>query len=224
MGRGVVWRVVLVVLLSMAGQQVLAEQDAPLELLAPSSPTSPSGQSAGAAPGQGAPEFHDIRGPVAVSIPSDFLVPMLIVAETLGLSALGWYLWRRRKRSVFAIPLAHERALSELAAVRAALNPEQTREQAARLAEILRGYLEARFVLPVTRQTTREFFAGLSSHQRLSQEMDGYRQELQTCLELADVAKFALRIPTLEDLETMEEAVRSFVEASGQPTAARGKP
>lgn len=198
---------------------VLAEQNTPLQLLPDAS--APSGKTSGPSVDHAAPVFHDIRGPVMLAETPAFLVPVLVGVGLLG-GFLGWYWWRRRKKAA-PLPLPHEVALAELAAFRAAIHPEETRQQAARLAEILRRYMEARFVLPVTRQTTREFFTDISGHPAVLQAMDEHRRELQTCLELADFAKFALRVPVLSDLESMESAVRVFVESSSQVSAQQGR-
>ena len=76
--------------------------------------------------------------------------------------------------------------------------------------EILRRYIESRFAIRSTRQTTREFLAGLNDtgqHNPLAP----YRPELRACLEQADMAKFAHLVPDSGIVAQMERAVTDFV-------------
>ncbi len=166
--------------------------------------------------------FHDIRGPVALPDSLGVLVWFLIGLAVVLLSWLLLYLWKRRKK-VRKPPGPHEIALIELARLRPMMNPGQALIYAAQLSEVLRRYVEARFLIPSTRQTTREFFAGLVSNPQAIGSMAEHRDHLRECLEQCDMAKFAHCVPDQQEMEAMEQAVQGFIEATVQPVDEQGK-
>ena len=166
--------------------------------------------------------FHDIRGPVVLPDSVGVLVWLLIGLAVVALAGLLLYLWKRPKKG--RTPLSpQELALIELARLRPMMNPEQALIYAAQLSEILRRYIEARFLIHSTRQTTREFFAALVSNPQIGSSMAEHHDHLQECLEQCDMAKFAHCVPDQQDMEAMEQAVRGFIEATGQPVEEKGK-
>jgi len=168
--------------------------------------------------------FHDIRGPVALPDSLGVLVWLLIGLAVVALAGLLLYFWKRRKKGR-KLPYPHEIALNELARLRSMINPEQALIYAEQLSEILRRYVEARFLIPSTRQTTREFFTGLVSNPQAVAvgSMVEHSDHLRECLEQCDMAKFAHCIPDQQDMEAMEQAVRGFIEATGQSVDEKGK-
>ncbi|MDO9068253.1 MAG: DUF4381 family protein [Deltaproteobacteria bacterium] len=166
--------------------------------------------------------FHDIRGPVALPDSLGVLVWLLIGLAVVALAALLLYLWKRRKKER-KLPCPHEIALNELTRLRPMMNPEQALIYAAQLSEILRRYIEARFLIHSTRQTTREFFTALVSSPQIGSSMAEHRDHLRECLEQCDMAKFAHCVPDLQDMEAMEQAVRGFIEATGESVDEKGK-
>ncbi|MFW2368744.1 MAG: DUF4381 family protein [Desulforhopalus sp.] len=162
-------------------------------------------------------ELHDIYGPVAINEP----VPYLLIAGIIVLLLLLVFLFFRffRKRTKKGPPPVPpwEKALRELAEARSLLNPEHGLAYMDRASTILRHYIESRFSIQSTRQTTREFLKSLRSVTPTS-PLNTYKSELQDCLEQADLAKFAHRKPEQQNLETMEEAVTTFVRKT-EPTA-----
>ena len=166
--------------------------------------------------------FHDIRGPVELPDSLGVLVWFLIGLAVVALIGLLLYFWKRRKKGQKP-PRPHELALIELARLRPMMNPEQALIYAAQLSEILRRYVEARFLIPSTRQTTREFFAGFISNPQAVSSMAEHHDHLQGCLEQCDMAKFAHCVPDQQDMEAMELAVRGFIEATGQSVDEKGK-
>ncbi|MDP3696024.1 MAG: DUF4381 family protein [Desulfocapsaceae bacterium] len=182
--------------------------------------------------------FHDIRGPVALPDSLGVLVWLLIGLAVMALAGLLLYLWKRRKKGR-KLPFPHEIALTELARLRPMMNPGQALIYAAQLSEVLRRYIEARFLIPSTRQTTREFFTALSNPQVVTardgliprepgmavavSSMAEHHDHLRECLEQCDMAKFAHCVPDLQDMEAMEQAVRGFIEATGESVDEKGK-
>ncbi|MCX5869444.1 MAG: DUF4381 family protein [Deltaproteobacteria bacterium] len=166
--------------------------------------------------------FHDIRGPVELPDSLGVLVWLLIGLAVVVIIGLLLYFWKRRKKGQKP-PRPYELALIELARLRPMMNPEQALIYAAQLSEILRRYVEARFLIPSTRQTTREFFAGFISNPQAVRSMAEHHDHLQECLEQCDMAKFAHCVPDQQGMEAMEQAVRGFIEATVQPVDEKGK-
>lgn len=192
-----------------------AEGDEPLTLMQPTQQSAQPGLS------QTLPyqidELRDIQGPVTFSAPLPYL-PMLIggLLLLLLLAVLFWFLKKREKPGPPPIP-PWEKALLDLADARKLLSVERGLLYMNQASQILRSYIESRFSIQSTRQTTREFLGGLKEVGTDS-PLQLYKNELQGCLEQADMAKFAHHIPNIENLESMEDAVSNFVKRT-EPTA-----
>ncbi len=209
----------------MARPGICAESNPPLQLVAPAIPSDPQqGQAAPMTQGQpqGAVTLHDIRGPVELPDSSRMLLWLLIGLAVMIIVGLFIYFWKRRKK-VEKPPSPHDVALAELARLRSMMNPQQALLYAAQLAEVLRRYVEARFHIHSTRQTTREFFLGLAGNLQAGHSMEEHHDRLKECLEQCDMAKFAHCIPDQPEMESMEQAVRGFIRATAQTIDDKGK-
>lgn len=159
-------------------------------------------------------ELRDIHPPVPLPETADYT--MLIAGFLLLLFVIALLVWffRRRKKKV-ALPFAHETALAELARARTLMTAEQALNYAATLSNILRSYIEKRFHIKTTRQTTKEFFAGLTGNPgKTAMLLENYHESLENCLEQCDMAKFARCTPDRGSMENMETAVHDFIEAT----------
>ncbi|MFT5728473.1 MAG: hypothetical protein ACI8PB_002627 [Desulforhopalus sp.] len=197
-----------------------ANEDGPLTLMKdPKQSTQNSGgpplpQMSPQQQGQGQDlEFYDIYGvvPTKASIPYLYIILgtlLIIVAGAL----LYWWLKKRGKRIFTPIIPAWERAMTDLNAAKSLQNQEQGRAYMDRASQILRHYIEQRFAIKSTRQTTAEFLYSLGG--KNSSELTNYRPELQDCLEQADMAKFAHKQQNEQNLVVMEEAVTTFVHST----------
>jgi hypothetical protein len=166
--------------------------------------------------------LHDIRGPVPLPDPPDLLFWFLIALALLIMAGLFLYIRKRRKKEP-PPPLSHEIALRELDLLRSLMNEAQALLYADQLAELLRRYLEARFRIPSTRQTTREFLLDLGKKSPPGNNLAQHHERLRNCLEQCDLSKFAHFTPGRQGLEAMEQAVRDFIMATGQPRPGRGE-
>lgn len=168
-----------------------------------------------------AEQLRDIQGPVPISEPLPYL---LILGGVIGLLLIAalvfWYNKKRVKPSLAPIS-PWEKALTDLAEARELLSPERGLMYMDRASQILRHYIESRFTIGSTRQTTREFLQSLQDVGANS-PLQTYKNELRGCLEQADMAKFAHYIPKLENLELMEDAVITFVKKSEPVPAPKG--
>jgi hypothetical protein len=167
--------------------------------------------------------LHDIRGPVPLPDAPDLLFWLLIALAVVLVAALLFLYFRKRRTKEPLPPLPHEIALAELDRLRPLMNPAQAQLYADQLAEVLRRYLEARFHIPSTRRTTREFLLDLGKSLPGGNNLEPHHDRLRHCLEQCDLSKFAHYTPGEQNLESMEQAVRDFVLTTGQPRPEQGK-
>lgn len=162
--------------------------------------------------GQGL-EFYDIYGvvPTKASIPYLYIILGTLFVVVAG-ALLYWWLKKRGRKVFTSIIPAWERAMTDLNAAKALQNKEQGRAYMDRASQILRHYIEQRFTIKTTRQTTAEFLTSLGGEN--SSELTNYRPELQDCLEQADMAKFAHKQQNEQNLVVMEKAVATFVHST----------
>jgi hypothetical protein len=173
--------------------------------------TGPSTNTAGpAAPSE---DIRDIRGPKFI-LPA-WLVPALLAAAAL-LAAGVYAVWRRLQRRRRArVLLPFEVALQRLEDIRALMQPERAREFSTEASGIVRTYIEQRFDVTATHQTTEEFLRDLveSSHASLAR----HRALLSAFLHQCDLVKFAGMALTLQNMETLHESARTFVLETSKP-------
>ncbi|MBW2658496.1 MAG: hypothetical protein JRC87_02695 [Deltaproteobacteria bacterium] len=168
-------------------------------------------------------QLRDIYGPVQLKDqPRIVLYATVIGLLLLAAAALFFILKRRKQSGIPQIP-PWDRALFELTEAKTLLTADKPLSYMTRVSHILRNYIESRFAIKSTRQTTGEFLQDLS---RSSADplIKNCRDELQTCLEQCDMAKFAHHIPGHENMELVEDAIVSFVHKTRPDNAgSRGK-
>ncbi len=160
-------------------------------------------------------EIRDIKGPVPIADSTRFLIPA-IAGFVLCLAAVLLFLFlKRRKRPKTPASLPDVTALAELD--RARILMERPLVYAERVSAILRQYIEARFQIRSTRQTTREFFARLQDGTTIAEvDIKNHAGDLQECMEQCDIAKFAHGTPDQEGMAGMDQAARNFIETTRQ--------
>jgi hypothetical protein len=161
-------------------------------------------------------EIHDIKGPVPLSDTPPFLVPAVAAAVILCiLAALILFFLKRRKKQVAVVSPPDVIALKELDQARNLMAHPLV--YAERISTILRQYIEARFQIRSTRQTTREFFARLQSGTTIAEvDIRTHAGDLQECMEQCDIAKFAHGTPNQASMIGMDRAARNFIETTRQ--------
>lgn len=168
--------------------------------------TSPSQNSA-----QEDTALRDIQGPVPIiEQPPYLLLAGSILVLLAAAAALYWFMKKRTRPAPPPVP-PWERALQDLAEAKRLLSPEQALFYMDRVSQILRSYIESRFAIKSTRQTTREFLDKLATSSN-SASLLRYKSELQLCLEQADMAKFAHHTEDVVNLEKIGAAVVDFVQ------------
>lgn len=199
-----------------------AQTEPPLRLLKPDG-TGGGPPSSGAAAGPVSKSthltFHDIHGPIQTAEPVPWLAYGLTALLVLCLAAGLWWWFRKRKQAAPPAIPAGVSARSELMAARELMTPELHLKYMERVSAVLRRYLEQRFQLPTTRQTTQEFFTSVSQSRRKYSELTRYSDELKSCLEQCDLAKFAHRTATIESLQELENGILRFINRTEQPAS-----
>ena len=219
MSRGRFLCIVLLLFILPVGSAAQSGRDTPLTLLQDPQKNGPAIQNQPLSSQN--KELHDIHGPVPIAEqPPYLLFAGIVCLLLLAIAALLWYL-RRKSTSVQPATPPWERALQELAEAKSLLSPAQGLFYMDRVSQILRAYIESRFAIQSTRQTTREFLHSLTGVGD-SSPLRTYKTALQDCLEQADMAKFAHQLPQLDNLEQMEAAVTNFVQqTTPQPSSAK---
>ena len=156
-------------------------------------------------------EVRDIYGPLELKEQAGMQLYGGIIALLLLLAVAVFLLLKRRKQPTIPPTPPWEKALSEISEARKLLTPDRALLYMNQVSLILRNYMESRFGIKSTRQTTREFLSTLANSSA-DPSIRNCRTELQTCLEQCDMAKFAHQIPLQENMELMEGAIIGFVE------------
>ena len=194
-------------LLSAPGVSFAEGENQRLTLMNTQKPAATSGQQQTV---QQSEVLYDIHGPISLPEQLPYLaIGGVILALLLVLAAVLFWLKKRVKPGPTPLP-PWEMALNELAEAKHLQISGQGLLYMERASQVLRRYIESRFAIRSTRQTTREFLTGLN-HTANNSPLERYRPELQTCLEQADMAKFAHRVPDLGNMGQMEHAVTDFV-------------
>ena len=185
----------------------------------PAAPPSPTVGAPAAAPATAAEDIRDIRGPKAVPSPELWLVEM---AGAAALAALAYAAWRWYRRVKSAPKTASEIALAQLEKALRLMQPESAREFSIEVSEIVRTYIEARFKVQASHQTTEEFLHGLvepsdallARHQELLGDFLGH----------CDLAKFARWILSEDEMKSMHGSARTFVVETAKAPAPAATP
>jgi hypothetical protein len=135
----------------------------------------------------------------------------------LGLSLAGWQMGRRWAQQRLVLT-PEQWALAEVQRLtRLNLSGETEVERFhTQLSDIIRRYLEKRFQLPASRQTTVEFLETMRQAPQLTPQQ---QELLRDFLERCDLAKFARAMPSEEDCQGTALMARGFIEQ----TAARNE-
>lgn len=178
----------------------------PLQLLTkPQQGTKPTNSSAQNQPEQ----LYDIYGPVSISDSIDLPLFFALAGALIVVLLLGYLFLKNRKAKPIPSLPPWETALQELQQARTHMSTEQSKIYMDRVSLILRHYIERRFSIKSTKQTTNEFLNAVQKESDSS--LLPFKPELQLSLERADMAKFAGCHSTLEQMTGMEDDVSHFI-------------
>ena len=210
----------LLILLLPASAFAQQPADAPLTLL--SQPQKKSGAAVQRPQSPARPEeLRDIYGPLELRDKPKMLLYGTIIGLLLFAAAALLFLLKRRKRSTVPQLSPWDRALSELTGAKTLLTTNKPLLYMTRVSLVLRNYIESRFAIKSTRQTTGEFLQDLNTSS-VDPLIKNCRDELQTCLEQCDMAKFAHQIPMKENMELVEDAIVSFIHKTRPDATEKG--
>jgi hypothetical protein len=156
-------------------------------------------------------DIRDIRGPKVIA--SQWLVPALAAGALAVAAAIyGVRRWRRGRR---AAPLSpSEAALLRLEQIRELMIPGSAREFAIAVSDIVRTYIEQRFEVTATHQTTEEFLYGLAGQE--DSPLARRRGLLTQFLHHCDLAKFAGLDLDTANMESLRMSARAFVSETAE--------
>ncbi|MEE4243396.1 MAG: DUF4381 family protein [Desulfopila sp.] len=165
-----------------------------------------------------AEDILDIYGPLPLPEPFNWpLYLAAVIGAVILAGLLFFYLKNRKKKEPPRIAL-HQAALADLQTARYYLETEQSLLYAERVSEILRHYIEQRFAIHSTRQTTVEFLQSIHKENRDNGESSTtpallpHRDSLRLCLEQCDLAKYAHKPASIRQMEEIEVSIRNFIE------------
>jgi len=154
-------------------------------------------------------DIHDIYPPLPLAEPINWLVILPILAAALAAAALVFFWLRNKKQQTAPVIPPHMAALADLAQARSYISEGQSLAYAERASEILRTYIEKRFDISSTRQTTSEFLEAMRAQ---SSDLTQHREVLEEFLEQCDMGKYARKTSARKSMERMEEGIRQFIE------------
>jgi len=164
-----------------------------------------------------AEDIRDIKGPVALPDNTRYIIPAAAVLVAIIIAVLIFLYIKKRRKPQTPPPAPDVVALTELDQAKSLMTPEQSLVYAERISTILRHYIESRFQIRSTRQTTQEFFAQLKNGTSIAEvDIKNHAGDLQKCLEQCDIAKFAHGTPNTGDMMQMDNAARTFIKTTRQ--------
>jgi hypothetical protein len=152
------------------------------------------------------PQIQDIAPPVDVFPYPMWMVAVLAISVALILALIGWLIWRwMKRRPVVPPPTPREVALSQLEALRPAVDTLDPQEFSDEVSKVLRIYLTRQFGLRATKQTSQEFLASLSGERLFDDER---KELLAQFLEKCDLIKFArMQAGSVESAVLLDQAM-----------------
>ncbi|MCX5697420.1 MAG: hypothetical protein NTU54_05590 [Candidatus Omnitrophica bacterium] len=165
-------------------------------------------------------QVRDIKPPV--DLPIKWLKFIILgVAAIIISGGVLVYRYLRKKRIIqagsFRRP-AHEIAYEQLEALRAKdyISRGQVKEYYSEISMIIRYYLENRFILRAPEMTTEEFLAHVRDSSILTVEHKALLREFLLCCDLVKFAKYA---PSKEEIDSVFDSAKNFIDSTKDVTA-----
>ncbi len=165
-------------------------------------------------------DIRDIRGPIHIPDPRLWLFYALGSILLLFLARAVWKWFKNR--TLFRSKEAFEIAFEELEKAKALMKPEMAERFSVMVSKTIRTYVEKRFGMKVTRNTTHEFITQIAA--KPSSELNRHSGPLREFLGHCDLAKFARQTFSEEQMGKMHRSAWRFVgETRPQPVATGGR-
>lgn len=154
--------------------------------------------------------LEDIQGPVSIAEPVNWWMYCAIsLGIVMSLVLLLWFLKRRKK--TIPPPSFAKIALQKMEDI-SPLQKDDPLLYVSKISIITREYIEKRFSIPSSK-TTGQFFQSLEKSSQIPQAYD--HDFFKKFFSLFDMAKFAQRSPTSEEIKKIEDAIRDFIHKGG---------
>jgi len=161
-------------------------------------------------------DIRPIREAVNIPVPTP-------PAETSHLSSALWVIggltalitiialvrWLKLRAEANRLPNLQQKALHELEKAKQLISPEHSRAFSIAVSDTLRHFIESRFNLPSTRQTTPEFLQHLQTDTTL--DLGPYRESLQEFFTQCDFGKFSGNTLPPDQMTTIHQAAINVV-------------
>ncbi len=172
-------------------------------------------------PSINADDIRPIREAVEIPVPAPEtsawpLVLQVLIAVFVLVAIVLLVLWLRRRIAANRVPNLRKKSLKQLDAIRSLMKPETSREYAIEVSNILRHFIEERFHLPSTRQTSEEFLRELTTNG--NEDLGVYQNALSNFFRQCDLGKFAAQSLSEEDMRVLESSARDVIESECQPS------
>jgi len=131
------------------------------------------------------------------------------------IAAIAIIRWLKHRAEANRIPNLQQKALQELEAAKKLISTEHSREFAIAVSDTLRRFIEGRFNLPTTRQTTPEFLEELSKNTTL--DLGPYSNALTEFFTQCDFGKFSGSSITPEQMTNLHQAAVNVVQVEQTP-------
>ena len=161
-----------------------------------------------------AEDIRDIKPPVSITSYRIFILILAILAGTVLIILLARHLFKRWRAKAKARKLAprpaHEEALEALENLlkRRLLEEGHAREFCFEISDIFRRYMQARFSFPAIDLTTEEIIPQVESNGIVEEAL---RPVVREFLVNTDLVKFARHEPPREEMDTIIEHTRTFI-------------
>ncbi len=136
---------------------------------------------------------------------------MIIGIAVALLSAAAFFMFRKRRQKPVPTLSPEEIATQELDHLESLdlLSQKRVKEFYYRLTAIIRRYIELRFGIMASEQTTEEFLASMKNDDRLTADE---KEILQGFLSTADLVRYALHEPPVAEVQASMVMARGFVD------------
>ncbi|OIO36611.1 MAG: hypothetical protein AUJ74_01920 [Candidatus Omnitrophica bacterium CG1_02_44_16] len=154
--------------------------------------------------------LRDIKGPLSLN---GHLNIFLLLGLLVLLAVLAFLFLSRRKNVGVIVRKrpAHEIAYEQLEKLKAKdlVRQGKIKEYYSEVSDIIRRYLENRFLLKAPEMTTEEFLFYVRDY---SQLVSAYKASLRGFLTACDLVKFAKYIPTFEEMDAIFVSAKKLVD------------
>lgn len=156
--------------------------------------------------------LRDIKGPLSLSNQVNFLL-FLGILIVLVVLVLLWMYFKKRKKTPLAIPKrsAHGIAYEQFERLKEKdyIRQGRVKEYYSEISDIIRHYLENRFLLKAPEMTTEEFLFYVRDYGRL---IEAHKALLKEFLISCDFVKFAKYIPSTAEVDAIFVSAKKLVD------------